>query len=257
MIKAIFLDFYNTLVQFWPPLDQIQQASCRELGLNVSAEGIKKGYAVADVYFNRENESHTLALRSDQERLDFFSRYEQIILDNAGLPVSLDLARQVWEMAISVPKDFVPFDDVIPTLARLHDQGYKLGVLSNLRRDMSELCERLGLAPYLDFCISSAEAGAEKPYADIFLAALKRVTVTPGEVVHVGDQHRSDVLGARAVGIHPVLIDRGGWYPEINDCTKIVGLADLESLLLDAPHSLVPNSPNSHGQQVIPGSEHP
>ena len=255
MIKAIFLDFYNTLVQFWPPLDQIQQASCRELGLNVSTEGIKQGYAVADVYFNRENERYPLAVRNEQERLDFFSRYEQIILDNAGLPVSLDLARQVWEIAISVPKDFVPFDDVIPTLSRLHDQGYQLGVLSNLRRDMSQLCQRLGLAPYLDFCISSAEAGAEKPHADIFLAALKRVTVTPGEVVHVGDQHRSDVLGARAVGIHPVLIDRGGWHPEVNDCTKIDSLAELEPLLVDAPYSLSPNNRKSQQHQVNPSSE--
>ena len=30
MIKSISFDFYNTLVQFWPPLDEIQQAACRE-----------------------------------------------------------------------------------------------------------------------------------------------------------------------------------------------------------------------------------
>ncbi len=75
MIKAIFFDFYNTLVRFWPPLDQIQQASCREMGLNVTEAGINRGYAVADVYFNRENEIRPLALRSDDERLAFFARY--------------------------------------------------------------------------------------------------------------------------------------------------------------------------------------
>jgi len=37
-----------------------------------------------------------------------------------------------------------------------------LGVISNLRRDMNELCKQLGLEPYLSFCITSAEAGAEK-----------------------------------------------------------------------------------------------
>ena len=56
MIKAVFFDFYNTLVKFWPPLEQIQQAACQEFGLNISEEGAKHGYAVADVYFNRENE---------------------------------------------------------------------------------------------------------------------------------------------------------------------------------------------------------
>ena len=117
------------------------------MGLTVSEEGINRGYVVADVFFNRENEIRPLAERSEGERSEFFANYEQMILENAGVPVSLDLANQIWKLAISVPKDFIPFDDVIPTLARLHDQGYQLGVLSNLRRDMSELCRRLGLAP--------------------------------------------------------------------------------------------------------------
>lgn len=238
MIKAVFFDFYNTLVRFWPPLDEIQQASCQEFGLRVSKEGINRGYAVADVTFNQENERHPLALRNEAERLDFFAKYEQIILENAGLPVSLALAKQIWQIAISVPKDFVPFDDAIPTLARLHERGYCLGILSNLRRDMTALCQQLGLWPYLDFCISSTEAGAEKPHPPIFLAALKRASVAPGEAVHVGDQHRSDVLGARAVGIHPVLIDRNGWHPKVDDCPRIATLGELEPLLAGAPDSL-------------------
>jgi len=239
MIKAVFFDFYNTLVRFWPPLDEIQQASCQELGLRVSKEGINRGYALADVYFNQENERRPLALRTETERLDFFARYEQLILEHAGLPVSLGLAKQIWQIAISVPKDFVPFEDVVPALARLHERGYRLGILSNLRRDMTLLSQQLGLAPYLDFCISSTEAGAEKPHPPIFLAALKRASVAPGEAVHVGDQHRSDVLGARAVGIHPVLIDRDGWHPKLDDCPRIASLRELESLLANAPDSLL------------------
>ena len=246
MIKAIFFDFYNTLVRFWPPLAHIQQASCRELGLNVSEEGIERGYALADVFFNRENERYPLALRTDEERRQFFARYEQMILDGAGLSVSLDLAGRVWEIAGSIPKDFIPFDDTIPALSLLHSKGYRLGIISNLRRDMRQLCAKLGLAPYLDFCINSAEAGAEKPDAAIFLAALEQATVAPSEAVHVGDQHRSDVLGARAVGIHPVLIDRGGWYSEIDDCAKIVSLTDLDSILSNSPQSLRPSSHKIH-----------
>ena len=192
-------------------MDEIQQAACQELGLRVSKEAIDRGYSVADVYFNQENATRPLATRSEADRLAFFSRYEQIILENAGIPVSLDLAKQIWEMAMSVPKDFITFEDVIPSLSALHSAGYRLGVLSNLRRDMDPLCERLALAPYLDFCINSTEAGAEKPHAPIFLAALKQMAAAPGEAVHVGDQYRSDVLGARAVGMHSVLIDRGGW----------------------------------------------
>lgn len=241
MIKVVFFDFYNTLVQFWPPLDQIQQAACREFGLSVSEAGIKRGYAVADVYFNRENELRPLALRSEGDRLEFFTRYEQMILENAGLSVSLDLARRVWQMAGSVPKDFMPFDDSIPALSKLQAEGYRLGVISNLRSDMAQLCQRLGMAKYLDYFVNSAEVGVEKPNPEIFLAALEQATVAPEETVHVGDQHRSDVLGARAVGINPVLIDRGGWHGDVKDCTKIASLTELSPILANAPHSLRPS----------------
>ena len=238
MIKAISFDFYNTLVRFWPPLDEIQHSACRELGLNVDKDEIERGYSVADVYFNEENGRQPLAKRTEEERLAFFSRYEQILLENAGLPVSLDLAKNVWQMAMAVPKDFIPFEDTLPALASLKSQGYRLGVLSNLRRDMGPLCKQLGISPYLDFCINSAEAGAEKPHPPIFLAALERASVAPGEAVHVGDQYHSDVLGARGVGIHPVLIDRGGWQADVDDCPKISSLNDLAVLLEGAPDSL-------------------
>lgn len=238
MIKAISFDFYNTLVRFWPPLDEIQQAACLELGINVSKSGIDHGYSVADVYFNSENANSPIALRTEGERLDFFSRYEQMILEGAGVPVSMDLARQIWTMAMSVPKDFTPFEEVIPVLEELKKKGYRLGVLSNLRRDMQELCGRLGLASYLDFFVSSVDAGTEKPHAPIFLSALEQMSAEPGETVHVGDQYCSDVQGARAVGMHPVLIDRGGWNKTIGDCPKISSLSQLPALLEHAPNSL-------------------
>ena len=238
MIKAISFDFYNTLVRFWPPLDEIQQAACQELGLNVDQDKVERGYAVADVYFNEQNGLNPLAERSDKERLAFFSRYEQILLENAGLAVSLDLAKDIWQLAMVVPKDFVAFEDTLPALKELKSQGYRLGVLSNLRRDMGALCKSLGLSPYLDFCINSAEAGAEKPHAPLFLAGLERVSVAPEEAVHVGDQYHSDVLGSRGVGIHPVLIDRGGWQSDVLDCVKISSLGDLRHLLEGAPASL-------------------
>lgn len=222
-------------------MDEIQQAACYALGINVSKSGVEQGYSVADVFFNQENADYPLALRTESERLTFFASYEQIILENAGVPVSLDLAGQVWKIAMSVPKDFVPFEDAIPALDALRSEGYRLGVLSNLRRDMGPLCQRLGLSPYLDFCISAADAGAEKPHPPIFLAALERMSADPGETVHVGDQYHSDVLGARAVGMHPVLIDRGGWNAKVSDCPRIANLSELLGLLAEAPHSLAAN----------------
>ncbi len=239
MIKMISFDFYNTLVKFWPALEEIQHGACRELGISVSKEAIARGYAEADIFFNRENEDRPLADRSEEDRLAFFGRYEQMILEAAGVRVSSDLAQQIWKMAMTVPKDFTLFDDAIPALSQLAAKGFSLGLISNLRRDMGQLCQRLGMAEYLDFYINSEEVGSEKPHAPIFQAALERTAVFPQEALHIGDQYRSDVLGAKAVGMHAVLIDRGGWSTEANDCPIISSLSDLVGLLDRAPASLL------------------
>ena len=233
MVKAVFFDFYNTLVQFWPPLDEIQQASCRELGLALTKSAIRQGYVIADEFMNEENAKKALADRSEEERDQFFAEYERRILKGAGVEVSLPLASQVWQIAIQVPKEFVLFDDVLPALDLLKSRGVILGVISNLRQDMDELCTRLGLDPYLNFSLTSAEAGAEKPDESIFRAALQRADVSPAEAVHVGDQFQSDVQGAKAVGIIPVLLDREGWHQNVNECSRISSLLELDRLIFE------------------------
>lgn len=237
-IKAVSFDFYNTLVRFWPALEDIQQAACREMGLNVLRRDLRRGYAVADVLFNRANEEEPLALRSAERRLQFFAEYERVLLEEAGVPVTTGLARQIWELAISVPKDFAVFDDTIPALSRLRDQGYRLGVTSNLRRDTGGICRELGLAELLDFYVTPEQTGLEKPHPPIFLEAIQQGRAAPQESVHVGDQYRSDVLGARAVGMYGVLLDRGGWHRSVDDCPRIASLDELPALLAGAPESL-------------------
>ena len=234
MIRVVTFDFYNTLVKFWPPLEDIQQASCWKLGLSVSKEAIRRGYAKADILFNQANEEEPLSFRSPERRLEFFAEYEQLILQTASVPVSADLARQIWQLAIAVPKEFAPFEDTVPSLEALRSRGYRLGVITNLRADLDSLIRRAGLAEMLDFSVTSAQAGREKPHPPIFEEALKRAAVAPDEVLHVGDQIRSDVAGARAAGMHAALLDRGGWHEPVDGCPKISGLNDLLALLESA-----------------------
>ena len=235
MIRVITFDFYNTLVRFWPPLEQIQQVACWKMGLNVSREAIRRGYAKADILFNRANEDAPLSQRSPEQRLEFFGEYEQVILETAGVPVTNGLARQVWALAIAVPKEFTPFEDTMPALESLRQRGYRLGVITNLRADLAPLIRRAGLDGILDFWVTSVQAGKEKPHPPIFQEALRRAAVAPEEVLHVGDQVRSDVAGARAMGMRAALLDRGGWHEPVEECPKIAGLGELIGLLDTQP----------------------
>ncbi|HUY62016.1 MAG TPA: HAD hydrolase-like protein, partial [Candidatus Dormibacteraeota bacterium] len=52
--------------------------------------------------------------------------------------------------------------------------------------------------------------GSQKPDVSIFRTAMRALDVDPGGCWHVGDNYRTDVLGARAAGIRPVLLLRTG-----------------------------------------------
>jgi len=96
---------------------------------------------------------------------------------------------------------------------------------------MSSTRRKLGLEPYLDVIVTSEEAGADKPNPIIFQAALQRAGVDASEAVHVGDQYKMDVVGARGVGVNPILIDRYNLYPEGSDCPRICNLTELAGYL--------------------------
>ena len=128
-------------------------------------------------------------------------------------------------------RGFHPFDDAVPALKSLKKKGLKLGVISNLNRDMRPMVKKMGLSEYLDFCVTSKEVGAEKPDPSVFLTALQKAGVEPKEAVHVGDQIFSDVEGARRVGIRPVLIDRHGWHGDIAGVKRIRGLEEVEEVV--------------------------
>ena len=79
--------------------------------------------------------------------------------------------------------------------------------------------------------MTSQEIGTSKPHAPIFLAALQKAGVQPHEAMHVGDQYQSDVLGAKAAGLNPVLLDRGNFYSDFHECPRITNLLTLNTVL--------------------------
>ncbi len=64
--------------------------------------------------------------------------------------------------------------------------------------------ERLGLLAHLEVEIFSDEVGVPKPSARVFHAALAPLDAAPERSVHVGDLRRTDVAGARAIGMGTV-----------------------------------------------------
>lgn len=112
----------------------------------------------------------------------------------------------------------VPYPDTIPTLLKLRDWGYNLGVITDGRAVKQwEKLIRLGLQHFFDTVIISEEVKSQKPYTAIFKQALKQVKCSAKDALMVGDRIDKDISGAKKAGIATVQILRGKY---INQCPK-------------------------------------
>jgi putative hydrolase of the HAD superfamily len=109
-------------------------------------------------------------------------------------------------------ESFELFEDTLPVLDELRAHRLKIGLVSNSARDMHAfaLHHRLDV----DAGISSFFHGKTKPHASIFNAMLGLLEVAADEAVMVGDTIEDDIDGARAIGMHAILLDRAQRYPE-------------------------------------------
>jgi putative hydrolase of the HAD superfamily len=97
------------------------------------------------------------------------------------------------------------YSDALPALESMAAR-YPLVSLSNGNADL----ERIGLARFFHFSISSRSFGKAKPAAEIFHAACAGLDLPPSEVLHIGDDPALDVLGAHAAGLRSAWLNRSG-----------------------------------------------
>ena len=105
----------------------------------------------------------------------------------------------------------VAFSDAAPVLAKLRDDGYKLGLVTNgAPLVQREKLEASGLTWYFDHVVVSGDVGVGKPDVRVFVSALHGLKAVASQAVMVGNRLERDVQGAKNAGIRSVLIRRSG-----------------------------------------------
>jgi putative hydrolase of the HAD superfamily len=141
------------------------------------------------------------------------------------------LAETVADAAASEwndPANFALNDDVRPLMARLHEAGIPVGLVSNTHRELAEFMDVFDLD--VSFALSSRAHGRVKPCPTIFAAALALAGVPAASAIMVGDSPGADVRGALAAGLGGVLLDRDGVYADAG-LERIGSLGELPALL--------------------------
>ena len=115
-------------------------------------------------------------------------------------------------------------------LAALHAAGLELVVVSNADGTVEQGLVEQGLRGFFSAVHDSHHVGFEKPDPRIFEHALAEADADPDRTLHVGDLYAADVAGARAAGIHALLLDPLDDWGEV-DCLRLPDLAALHRRL--------------------------
>jgi putative hydrolase of the HAD superfamily len=220
MIKAVFFDLYQTLIDYDPPREAELARIINDYGIKVTAETIHRTMVIADEFIYKEHALLPITKRSESDQKHLYSRYHAIILKEAGIDSTPDLiANNITKMR-QVIFHRILFDDVLPVLKQLRKFGLILGLISNIDRDISSLFNKLGLTPLLKIVVTSLDCGYHKPQPEIFQEAARQAGVSVNESVYIGDQYQIDVLGAKEAGMQGVLIDRNGFF--VDDTEELI-----------------------------------
>lgn len=153
-------------------------------------------------------------------------RYQNM-LESRQLPLYphvLKMNSLYWDTLL---KTAVPFDGVAEVFEQLKNQKIRIGIGTDMTaRVQFEKLTALGLIHYIDFLVSSEEAGKEKPDAIFFEKCIKKAGCRASECLFVGDSLQKDVLGSERAGIH------GVWYcpEETKPAEAVLQITDLRQL---------------------------
>ena len=232
---SVLFDLGGTLVYRIVSQDRILRILCDEMQLPVTEETDWKG---ATAMWRAYHAGHSLGCRSVVAEQALIRTEARMVLNH------LTNGRSTEEMVDRLQTGICRssrwwgiYDDAMALLNSVKASGLPMGIVSNWEPSLPDFCREMGLAHLFPVLVSSMSEGIEKPSRRIFEIATERMGVSADQCLFVGDDYRSDVIGARSAGLTPVLLDRNERYAE-TDCIKVNsldGILDVLEGTLQAP----------------------
>ena len=228
-IEAVSFDIGHTLIRYKNPLNwkALYEPAFLHVsqmcGLGLSDGDIRTAAAVLTKYNTREHPRER-EVASETIFVD--------ILDALKRPRDqLNAAREAFYRFFQ--SDAECYEDVADTLNELRFRGVRIGALTDVAYGMDNafsLRDIDPIRPYFDAVLTSVDVGFRKPNAAGFLALLGALNVFPSKMIYVGDEQK-DVVGANALGIQSVLIDRNAAFPDWGQKHTVQSLRDILDLI--------------------------
>lgn len=231
-IKGVFFDAAGTLFTAYPSVGAIYSRIARKYGMELPIDLTEQYFAEQ---YNLRNGIGSLVGRSD-ERTEFLWWKELVysVVKKITAPRDFDTYFDELFKYFTYAEAWKLYPDTLGVLTQLREMGLVLGIISNWDSRLLKVCRNLGIDSYFGFILISAIEGFAKPSPKIFLRALEIAKLNPEEALHVGDSVENDYLGATAVGMPALIVDRKQELREDMNCqgVRVVGsLAEINKYL--------------------------
>lgn len=201
----------------------------RAHGVNADPAALEAAEPAAKKRFDR---APTIEKTNDAQRGWLYFNH---VLEGAGLTPSGATDAALNELQVYHTENNL-WESVTPgareALEEIRSRGITSIIVSNANGRLHALLDRLDLTRYFDVIVDSFVEQVEKPDPRLFRIAMGRAGAVPERTLHVGDLYHVDVAGARAAGMHPLLIDSGDLYRGA-DCPRVRSVADVPAFIFE------------------------
>jgi putative hydrolase of the HAD superfamily len=201
-------------------------------GIEKPIEEIDKAFHLTDKFFMRHFPG--LLGASPNEFMPLYFGYLCRNLDIHGDLVSLLVEwMESWK---GEQIGWKAYDCVPRVLDELRSRGIRAGVISNWDPSARSILQACGLLDKFETVVISSEVGVSKPHERIFRIALERAGIEPEDCLYVGDNYYDDAVGAEAVGMKALVVNRfeSLGVEELSGCRIIRDISDILPYLEEA-----------------------
>lgn len=229
MIRGIVFDLDNTLVDFMAMKRQAVDAAIVAMidaGLDLTFDKIKSH--IDDIYRDKGIEY--------QKVFDELLQVSLGRVDNRILSAGIIAYRRAREAALK------PYPHATATMMRLVKMGIKLAVVSDApsREAWLRLCY-INFHHIFDAVVTYDDTGERKPSPKPFLMALTQLSLSPKEVVMIGDWAERDMVGAKNVGMQTAFAKYGDSFGNQNVVADYIleDISDIIAIIEEANNQTV------------------
>jgi putative hydrolase of the HAD superfamily len=213
-VRHVSFDLWLTLIRSNPVFKQKRDELLKAyFQIPHPIEAISAKIRVWDLRFNAINEASGKNIDSDELVLVILAD-----LDCDLRKITPAVLQEYYKVMEELFFRFHPVlyeEKLIDYLGRLTTQGITLSLLSNTGfikgSTLTKLLDILEIGPLLKFQIYSDEVQFSKPSKEMYQLVVDHIkpfnTIDASSILHIGDNHNADFLGAQSQGMQSALIN--------------------------------------------------